>query len=231
RSADVLARTRLDLVDAVLVAGPHRLERPDHHPEGVAAATRHQGLVEPTADLVEGHVVVDDLPLLVDDGPEHRHHRLVAVGAAGAEGGADRLDVADGSADVGQGGVPGLEDEADHVGDPLGARRPDDGPADVAAADPDEAFGLQYPERLPDGRRAHPERVEEVLLPGERVTLGQVPGEDVVAQRRRHQLGQAWLPQLLSPSRPKAVRHRSDCNLLWDCRAWCGRWPWPGSWS
>jgi hypothetical protein len=72
----------------------------------------------------------------------------------------------------------------------------DNSATDVSAPNRDEPLGLQDAKRLAERRLADPELVEQVLLPGEHVSIAKRAARDPVSEGAGDELGQAWLPKL-----------------------------------
>src|SRR5579884_297487 len=206
-------RPRLRVGEAVRVGGmpgplplacrPDGFQRPHDDLHRLVAAERDQGFVEAPAQLREHDVVVAMLSHLLLDRPQLGQHRLLAVGALGAERGTDGFHPPDGPGQVLDGDVPRLQDEPDHVAGVLVARGVDGGAPHVPPANRDQALGLEDAQRLAQRRLADLELLEQLLQLGQGVAVAQHPAGDPAAQLRRHQLRQAGLAELVAnPSAP-----------------------------
>ena len=147
-------------------------------------------LGEPTRLPTGGDIVGQHLVQLVE---RLRRARL------GEQPGRHRLDARPRRHQVGDGGARQLEQQAGGPGHDLGAGHPHAGAGARAAADLDEAFGLQHAHRLAQGRPADAEMRHQLRLVGQEVAVLELAVDHHAAQRARDELGRLRRPDRRAP--------------------------------
>ena len=191
-----------------LVARPQRLEGAHHDDEGLVAAQLDQRLMEPARQCRRLDQVVDAGHGLLLQGVERGDHGLGPVAAAGAEGGAARLDLPQGPGHVRDVDPAGGQHHGEGVGDVGGRGAVDDGAAHVAAAHGDETLGLQDAHRLTQGRLADGVGGPQLLLLGEQVAVLEVAAQDPLPEAVGDQLRQPLEAQVGDADLLGAIAHR-----------------------
>jgi hypothetical protein len=175
------------------VTRPDGLERTDDDDHRFVPALGDKGLVEASGIVVPVSYIVEPGLLRFDHCTQFRHNLGETIGARSANARTDRLKVEQGSAHISKRRATGLQHHADHLRRPFGRRQMHDGPPDIPAPYRNKALRLEDPHGLPDGRKAHPEFLEQVFLSRQKVAFFEPPAEYVIPQAGRDNLRNARL--------------------------------------
>ena len=145
--------------------------------------------VELPGGVGERDAVADEFGRRLDVGAEDGDDQVAAVSASGAFGGAQRFERLQPGGQVAERDSTGLKGETEVVGGGRLVWTMDLRAADIASPDGDQPFGLEDPDRLANGRVAHPELLHQLVLGGQSVRVRVGTGQDAITQRGGDALG------------------------------------------